>query len=113
MPLSGRLQYPRTGLSSSSSLRRHRMVKGHDTRRPSMAGGGCPSARRLMDGIGVAASAMGLFLSAVGAPAGAATSSSVAQAKKHLLVLSDLPKGWSVEKGTGGSGGSAGLPGGS
>ena len=78
-----------------------------------MAGGGCRSAGRLMGGIGVAAIAMGLFLSAVGAPASAATSSSVAQAKKHLLVLSDMPKGWSVEKGTGGSGGSGGLPGGS
>ncbi|HEY1829831.1 MAG TPA: hypothetical protein VGG38_06255 [Acidimicrobiales bacterium] len=37
----------------------------------------------------------------------------MAQAKKHLLVLSDLPKEWSVEKGTSGSGGSGGFPGGS
>ncbi len=76
-----------------------------------MAGGGCRSAGRLMGGIGVAAIAMGLFLSAVGVLAGAVTSSSVAQARKHQLVLSDLPKGWSAEKGTSGSGGSAGLPG--
>jgi hypothetical protein len=54
--------------------------------------------------------AAGLFLLAAGAPAGAGTSSSVAQAKKHLLVLSDLPRGWKVEKGTGGSGGPGGLP---
>jgi hypothetical protein len=57
--------------------------------------------------------AVGLFVSTVSAPLGASTSSSVAQAKKHLLVLSDLPKGWSVEKGTSGSGGSGSFPEGS
>ena len=79
-----------------------------------MAEGGCGSAGRLMGGIGAGVIAVGLFLSAAGVPAGASTSSSVAQAKKHLLVLSDLPRGWTVEKGTAGSGGgSGGLPGGS
>ncbi len=73
-----------------------------------MVGGGHRSARRLMGGIGAAVIAVGLLLSAAGAPAGAGTSSSVAQAKKHLLVLSELPKGWTVEKGTGGSGGGSG-----
>ncbi|HLN16131.1 MAG TPA: hypothetical protein VK277_05170 [Acidimicrobiales bacterium] len=33
-----------------------------------------------------------------------ATSSQVTQAKKYLLVLSDMPKGWKTEKGTGGGG---------
>ena len=59
-------------------------------------------------------SATGLLLCTMTAPAGASTSSSVAQAKKHLLVIADLPQGWKAEKGTGGSGGgSGGLPGGS
>ena len=78
-----------------------------------MAGRGCRSAGRLMGEIGASLIAVGLFLSAAGAPAGAGTSSKVAQAKEHLLVLSDLPRGWTVEKGTGGSGGGSVLPGGS
>jgi hypothetical protein len=79
-----------------------------------MAGRRFRSPGRLMGVIGAGVTAVGLFLSAAGAPAGAGTSPSVAQAKKHLLVLSDLPRGWTVEKGTGGSGGgSGGLPGGS
>lgn len=79
-----------------------------------MVGRAGRGARRLTGGIGVGVIAVGLFLSAAGVPAGAGTSSNVAQAKNHLLVLSDLPKGWTTEKGTGGSGGgSGGLPGGS
>jgi hypothetical protein len=69
---------------------------------------------RMLVGTGAAAIATGLLLSTTTAPVGASTSSSVAQAKKHLLVIADLPKGWTTEKGTGGSGGgSGGLPGGS
>lgn len=70
------------------------------------------NAGRLMAGFGAGIFAVGLVVSAAGASAGAGTPSSVAQAKRHLLVLSDLPRGWSVEKGTGGSG-SGGIPGGS
>ncbi len=69
------------------------------------------SARRPLGGVGVGVICVGLFLAGTVAPAGGSTSSSVAQAKKHLLVLSDLPKGWSAE-GTGRVG-SGGLPGGS
>lgn len=66
-------------------------------------------------GAGTALLAMGLVVTTGGAPAGAATSAQAqAQAKKHLLVLSDLPKGWKAEKGTGGAaGGGSGLSGGS
>jgi hypothetical protein len=72
------------------------------------------STRRAGLGTGVAVLAVGLMLSAPAGAAGAATSTNVAQAKKHLLVLSDMPKGWKAEKGTGGSsGGAGGLPGGS
>jgi hypothetical protein len=70
----------------------------------------------LSGGIGVGVIGVGLFLSGTFAAAGASTSSNLAQAKKHLLVLSDMPRGWTTEKGTGGSGGSGGsgaLPGGS
>jgi hypothetical protein len=42
--------------------------------------------------------------------AGASTASNKAQAKKLLLVLADMPKGWKKEKGSGGSGSSS-LPG--
>src|ERR1700733_5194790 len=48
--------------------------------------------------------AVGLTLGTQVAGAGASTSSSKAQAKKMLLVLSDMPKGWKKEKGSGGSG---------
>ena len=79
-----------------------------------MAGGRFGGAGRLVGLGGAGAIAAGLCLSALSAPAGAGTSPSVAQAKTHLLVRSDLPKGWTAEKGTGGSGGSSGgLPGGS
>jgi hypothetical protein len=42
--------------------------------------------------------------------AGASPASDRAQAKKMLLVLSDMPKGWKTEKGSGG-GGSSNFPG--
>jgi hypothetical protein len=61
---------------------------------------------------GTALFATGLIATAGAASAGAATSAQV-QAKKHLLVLSDMPKGWKAEKGTGGTGGGSGLSGGS
>ncbi len=41
----------------------------------------------------------------------AAGASGLTQAKGHLLGLSDMPKGWKTEKGTGGSGGSSTFPG--
>jgi len=44
------------------------------------------------------------------AGAGASTAPNKAQAKKLLLVLADMPKGWKKEKGSGGSGSSS-LPG--
>jgi hypothetical protein len=43
--------------------------------------------------------------------AGASPASSRAQAKKLLLTLHDMPKGWKTEKGTGGGGGSSSFPG--
>jgi hypothetical protein len=43
--------------------------------------------------------------------AGDAGASVLAQAKTHLLKLSDMPKGWATEKGTGGNGGSNKFPG--
>jgi hypothetical protein len=42
--------------------------------------------------------------------AGASTASNKTQAKKLLLVLADMPRGWKKEKGSGGSGSSS-LPG--
>ena len=54
--------------------------------------------------------AVGLTLGTQVAGAGASTASSKAQAKKLLLVLSDMPKGWKTEKGSGG-GGSSNFPG--
>jgi hypothetical protein len=77
-----------------------------------MAGRGWRRAGRLVGGVSLGVMAVGLVLSAGVTPAGAGTSSSVAQAKKHLLVLADLPKGWTVEKGSADSGGGS-LPGGS
>ncbi len=52
----------------------------------------------------------GLLLSTLPFAAGAGASAT-AQARKHLLVLADMPKGWSTEKGTGGSGSSNNFPG--
>ena len=70
--------------------------------------------RRTVIGAGTAAMAAALLLSTLASAAGAAANPSLAQAKKYLLVLSDMPKGWTPEKNTGGSGsGSSGLPGGS
>jgi hypothetical protein len=53
--------------------------------------------------------ATGLLVGTLAAEAGASRSSEKAQAQKHLLVLADLPKGWSKEKGS--SGGSNTFPG--
>ncbi|HVB91337.1 MAG TPA: hypothetical protein VND70_04480 [Acidimicrobiales bacterium] len=46
--------------------------------------------------------ASGLLLTVVAGGAGASTSSQKAQAKKALLVLADMPKGWTSAKSTGG-----------
>jgi hypothetical protein len=54
--------------------------------------------------------AAGLALGTQVTGAGASTASNKAQAKKLLLVLADMPKGWKKEKGSGGSGSSS-LPG--
>jgi hypothetical protein len=51
-----------------------------------------------------------LLLGAQLGGAGASTASSKAQAKKDLLVLSDMPSGWKTEKGST-SGGSGNFPG--
>jgi hypothetical protein len=48
------------------------------------------------------AAVAGLFV-AVGGPAGAASSSQIAQAKQSLIVLSDLPQGWTAPKSSGDS----------
>jgi hypothetical protein len=57
----------------------------------------------------------GLLLTLVAGTAGVAgakSSAQVTEAKKHLLVIADMPKGWTTEKGTGGSGsGSSAFPG--
>ncbi|MGH9046576.1 MAG: hypothetical protein ACRDVW_04600, partial [Acidimicrobiales bacterium] len=42
--------------------------------------------------------------------AAASNASARAQAKKHVLVLSDMPSGWHTEAGTGGASTSNGLP---
>jgi hypothetical protein len=54
--------------------------------------------------------ALSLTMGTQVAGAGASTASNKAQAKKLLLTLSDMPKGWKKEKGSGGSGSSS-LPG--
>jgi hypothetical protein len=53
--------------------------------------------------------ASGILLGVLSTAAGAGAVS--AQAKKHLLVLSDMPKGWSTEKGTNNNSGSNNFPG--
>jgi hypothetical protein len=74
---------------------------------------GWRNAGRPFGAIGVGAITVGLVVSATDAPAVAGTPSNVAQAKNHLLVLSDMPRGWTAEKGSGGSSGSGAFPGGS
>jgi hypothetical protein len=49
--------------------------------------------------IALALMGSGVLLGVRTPAAGAAASSSTAQAKTHLLVLADMPKGWSREKG--------------
>ena len=49
--------------------------------------------------------ASGLLLGAVAGAAGASTASAKAQAQKTLLVLTDMPKGWTAVKHSGGGGG--------
>ena len=51
-----------------------------------------------------------LYTGALFTAAGASPASEKAQAKKHLLVAADMPKGWKMEKGSGG-GGSGNIPG--
>jgi len=53
---------------------------------------------------------LGTQLAGAGTGAGASTASNKAQAKKLLLGLADMPKGWKREKGAGGNG-SSNLPG--
>jgi hypothetical protein len=71
-----------------------------------------PTSRRLRPSSVLTAAVLAAML-AVGAQfswAGASPASDRAQAKKLLLVLSDMPQGWHTEKGSGGSG-SGNLPG--
>ena len=49
--------------------------------------------------------AAGLLLGAVAGAAGASTASAKAQANKTLLLLTDMPKGWTAVKHTNGGGG--------
>jgi hypothetical protein len=58
----------------------------------------------------VALLALGLTLGTQVAGAGASAASSRTSAKKLLLTLSDMPKGWKKERGSGG-GGSSNFPG--
>jgi hypothetical protein len=58
----------------------------------------------------VALLALGLTLGTLVAGAGASAASSRTSAKKLLLTLSDMPKGWKKERGSGG-GGSSNFPG--
>jgi hypothetical protein len=60
--------------------------------------------------IAAAALTAALVVAAQFGTAGASTASDRAQAKKHLLVLSDMPSGWKAEAGSGG-GGSSDFPG--
>jgi hypothetical protein len=56
----------------------------------------------------------GLLLTLVAGTAGVAgakTSAQVTEAKRHLLVITDMPKGWTTEKGTGGTGSGSNFPG--
>lgn len=53
---------------------------------------------------GVALIASGLLLGAVTTAAGASNASKVAQARKSLLVLSDMPQGWTSSKSSNSSG---------
>jgi hypothetical protein len=55
-----------------------------------------------MAGMAAVGAVSGLFV-AVGGPAGAASSSQIAQAKQSLIVLSDLPHGWTAPKSSGDS----------
>jgi hypothetical protein len=59
--------------------------------------------------VGAITVAVGLLVGAQAAAASAA--SDQAQAKNHLLGLSDMPNGWSAEKGTAGSGSSGDFSG--
>jgi hypothetical protein len=68
------------------------------------------SALRAANVILVVLLALVLTLGTQVAGAGASAASSRAQAKKLLLTLSDMPKGWKKEKGSGG-GGSSNFPG--
>ena len=64
------------------------------------------SARPALRRIGTGAAALVSVLSIVGSqvdPAGASPAASRAEAAKLLLTLHDMPKGWTTEKGTGGS----------
>jgi hypothetical protein len=65
-------------------------------------------------GRGRAVITVGLLVGVVAATsgsAGASAASQKAQAKKHLLVLSDMPKAWKTEKSNSSSGGNSKFPG--
>jgi hypothetical protein len=74
---------------------------------PDLTGRGALRAANVLVGVLLA---LFLTLGTQVAGAGASAASSRAQAKKLLLTLSDMPKGWKKEKGSGG-GGSSNFPG--
>jgi hypothetical protein len=61
-------------------------------------------AKVLLVQVGAITLAIGLLVCALATAAGANAPSDEAQAKTHLLGLSDMPNGWTAEKGTAGSG---------
>jgi hypothetical protein len=61
-------------------------------------------AGHLVQRVVVLTATLGLLCGLTATPAGASSSSKVAQAKKLLLVLSDMPKGWSKQKGSNNNG---------
>ena len=66
-----------------------------------------PQAGRSAHLVAVLTATIGLLFGLTAIPAGASKASKVAQAKKLLLVLSDLPRGWSQQKGSSDSGSNA------
>ena len=63
-----------------------------------------PMAKAVLLHLGAITVAVALLVGALATAAGANAVSDEAQAKTHLLGLSDMPNGWSAEKGTAGSG---------
>ena len=78
---------------------------------PKMSAQRIPMAKAVLLHLGAITVAVALLVGAMATAAGANAASDEAQAKSHLLVLSDMPNGWSAEKGTAGSGSSGDFTG--